>query len=191
MRLFIGVEMPEDVKQAAGRAADVLRRRVRARRIQLDARWVAPDNHHITLWFIGEADDPRREAIADAIIHPFAVAPFTLEIGGVGAFPPRGAPRVLWLGVTQGLDPLTALYVELAGRLEPLGYESEKRPYAAHLTIARVKDVRRTDVGRLREVLSAADETVGRCRIGAVTLFRSRLSPAGARYEPLVRIPLS
>lgn len=191
MRLFIGVDLPERVKRAAGEAADALRTRLRAARMGVEARWIAPENHHLTLWFIGEVDDARREAIVTAIDRSYAVRAFTLRLGGLGAFPPHGAPRVLWLGVAEGLDSLTAVYRELAGRLAPLGYAPENRPYSAHLTIARVKDVRRSDVDRLRHVLSSAEAPVESCTIGAVTLFRSRLSPTGARYEPLLRVPLS
>lgn len=191
MRVFIGVELADGVKRAAGDAAESLRERLGAAHVHLDARWVSPEHHHITLWFIGEVDPPTHEAIVGALRPPFAVPAFTLEIGGLGAFPPRGKPRVLWLGVRVGGESLAALYRELARRLEPLGFAPEMRPYSAHLTIARVKDVPRAAVERLHRALASSDPSAGACTIAAVTLFRSRLSPRGAHYEPLLRVPLS
>jgi 2'-5' RNA ligase len=75
--------------------------------------------------------------------------------------------------------------------LGPLGFEAERRPYSAHLTIARVKEARKSSGRRVRDVLRDADADAGRCWIGAVTLFRSRLSPKGAAYEPLLRVALA
>ena len=185
MRLFIGVELSDEVRTRASAIAAALRDELGSR---VDARWIAPGNLHITLWFIGEVPDDRAAAIVDALKMPFATPSFDLEIRDAGAFPPHGAPRVVWLGTGAGQDSMLALYNELATRLQPLGFEAERRPYAAHLTLARVKECKGRDA---RTVVRAMSADAGRCRIGAVTLFRSRLSPKGATYEPLLRVPLT
>ena len=85
---------------------------------------------------------------------------------------------------------MRALHAEVGVRLLPLGFEPERRPYAAHLTIARIKDargVRRQDIAAAAARLPVV---VATSRIDSVTLFRSRLSPKGARYESILRIPL-
>lgn len=184
MRLFIGVELSDHVKRRAAEIADALRETLGPR---AHARWIPAENLHITLWFIGEVDDERGAAITNALNRPFGVAPFDLELRGAGAFPPSGPPRVFWIGAGRGGESMLALYSDLAARLKPLGFEPERRAYSAHLTIARVKDARSRDV---RSVLKRIDADAGSCRIAAVTLFRSRLSPKGASYEPLVRVPL-
>jgi 2'-5' RNA ligase len=102
-------------------------------------------------------------------------------------FPPHGDPRVFWIGVGAGGDSMIALYNELAARLKPLGFEPERRPYSAHLTIARVKACQSRKV---RDVVRDLAADAGRCRVHAVTVFRSRLSPKGASYEPLLRVAL-
>lgn len=186
MRLFIGIELDDEVKARAAAIADALRDKL-GRRVQ--ARWIAPGNLHITLWFIGEVNDDRAAAIVRAIETPFPVPAFDLELRGLGAFPPSGPPRVFWIGVGDGQDSMLRLYNELASRLQPLEIESERRPYSAHLTIARVKEARRP-YPALREKLRALPSDAGRCRIAAVTVFRSRLWPKGATYEPLLRVPL-
>jgi 2'-5' RNA ligase len=83
------------------------------------------------------------------------------------------------------------LYGEVGERLAPLGYVPEERPYAAHLTIARIRDPVPGSSRSVREILTALPADCGTSRVAAVTLFRSHLSPKGAAYEPLLRVPLS
>jgi 2'-5' RNA ligase len=182
VRLFIGVELDDEVKARAAAIADALRDKLGR---GVTARWISPDNLHITLWFIGEVPDDRAAGIIEAVNAPFATSSFDLELHGAGVFPPHGPPRVLWIGVADGQQSMIALYNELAARLQPLGVEPERRAYSAHLTIARIK----TWPHRAKR-LDGEVADAGRCRITAVTVFRSRLSPKGASYEPLLRVPL-
>lgn len=191
MRLFVGVELDDTSRAAAAKAADALQRRLGRVAPRLDARWVAAPNLHITVWFIGEVDEPRVASIEAALAPPFGVAAFDLSIAGFGAFPPAGTPRVFWLGVREGAEQMAALYRETAARFVPLGFEAERRAYTAHLTVARVKDAPRGSVRAIREALAAVPAKCGSSRVSAVTLFRSRLSPKGATYEPRLRVPLS
>lgn len=187
MRLFIGIELDEKIRESAAAIAGSIAQRLERR---IEARWVPAANLHITLWFIGEVLDERATAILRAIDRPFETDSFDLHVAGAGAFPPSGSPRVLWLGVRSGADSLRRLHGEIAGRLQALGIAPERRPYSSHLTIARVKNVRGGDYRRLRTLLAETPADAGRCRVDAVTLFRSRLSPKGATYEPLLRVPL-
>jgi RNA 2',3'-cyclic 3'-phosphodiesterase len=189
MRLFVGVELDDRVREAAAAIGESLRRELGQR---VDARWVPPENLHITLWFLGEVDESRVESTMDALTRRFDEAAFDVEIAGLGAFPPSGPPRVLWLGVTSGANPLARVHAELARRLEPIGYEPERRAYSAHLTIARVKNVSRGVSAReIRSLLEAHHPAdAGRCRIEGVTVFRSRVSSKGATYEALQRVRL-
>lgn len=183
-RFFIGVELSDTVKARAAQTAERLRHTLGRR---ATARWIAAENLHITLWFLGQVPDERALAIRSALNTPFTVPRFDLEVQGAGAFPPHGAPRVFWLGIAAGQASLQALHDELAVRLQPLGFEPERRAYSAHLTIARVKECRSREI---RTLLRDIDAHPGRCQIAAVTLFRSHLSPKGASYEPLLRVPL-
>jgi len=151
---------------------------------------VPADNLHITLWFIGEVDEVRAAAIVSALQPPFPCEPFDVRLAGLGAFPPSGAQRVLWLGVSAGQESLAALHAETGARLRPLGFEAERRPYSAHVTIARVKDAPRGSGPIVREVLSSTPADAGTSAVSAVTLFRSRVSSRGATYEPLARVPV-
>jgi 2'-5' RNA ligase len=189
VRLFAGIEIDDTVRERAVAIAQSARAALdRA----LSLRWVPPQNLHITVWFFGEVPERAAADILNAIERPFLVPSFDLHVAGLGAFPPSGIPRVLWLGVETGGESLTRLHAELATRLRPLGFEPERRPVSPHMTLARVKGVlsgaRPPQVRALWRDLPA---DAGICRISAVTLFRSRLSPKGAAYEPLVRVPLT
>jgi RNA 2',3'-cyclic 3'-phosphodiesterase len=188
VRLFVGIELDDRVRESAARIAESLKRQLADR---VDARWISAANLHITLWFIGEVDDRRGEELLEALNRPFDEPAFEIDVGGLGAFPASGAPRVFWLGLRSGGECLRRLHSELSVRLGPLGIEPERRPYSAHLTIARVKDVSRALPYRaLRETVQTIPALAGRCRATHVTVFRSRLSPKGANYEALLRIPL-
>jgi 2'-5' RNA ligase len=183
VRLFVAIELDAAVRSRAAALAEGLRLRLGPRVI---ARWVPADNLHITIWFIGEVPDDRAAAILSAIDRPFDVAPFDLHIAGFGAFPRSGAPRVFWLGVQAGGESLARLHRELSERLRPLGIEPERRPYSAHLTIARVKP---GGAGGRPPRLDP-DGDAGTCRISGLTVLRSHLSSKGATYEPVLRVPL-
>lgn len=189
MRLFAAVELDPAVRAAAAAAGQALRARLPRR---FAARWIPEENIHITLWFLGEVDDTRMPALVSALEPPFGLPAFSLEIGGLGAFPPSGPPRVIWMAVGDGADGLLALHGLMAARLEPLGFAREDRPYRAHVTIARVRDPGGGGThAAVRRVLAELPAPGGPSRVARVTLFRSRLSPKGSTYEPVLRVPLN
>src|SRR5439155_10547 len=81
-------------------------------RVRLDARWVDPANMHLTVRFIGHVPDDRASLLIEALRSPVSAAPFEVRLAGGGAFPPRGAPRVFWIGVPRGLEFLRVLHEE-------------------------------------------------------------------------------
>jgi 2'-5' RNA ligase len=188
--LFMGIELDDAVTAAAADAALDLKSRLGSVAPGFTARWIDRANLHITLWFIGEVVDERAAAMTEALRSPFDVAPFRLDLAGCGAFPPSGAPRVLWIGTTRGIDAMRELHARVEQRLVPLGFQAERRPYTPHLTIARVKDPGRAPGRVIRQAIAAVPAACGESAVNAVTLFRSRLSPRGAAYEPLMRVPL-
>lgn len=190
MRLFVGIELDDAVTVAAADAARELKARLGSVAPGFTARWIDRGNLHITLWFIGEVGDERAAAITEALRSPFDVAPFRLDLRGAGVFPPSGAPRVLWIGTTTGTEPMREVYRRIENRLVPLGCEADRRPYAPHLTIARVKDPGRASGRDIRQAIAAVPAVCGETAVRAVTLFRTRLSPRGATYEPQLRVPL-
>ncbi len=154
-------------------------------------RWVPEEHLHLTVWFLGEVSDHRAAAVLDTLRPPVAVPSFLLHLSGLGAFPPTGSPRVFWMGITQGPQELARIHDELGARLAPWGFEGEGRPYSAHLTLARAKESAPASIRAvIRQLLRDTDADAGSCQIETLTVFRSRTSPRGAAYEPLLRVPL-
>jgi 2'-5' RNA ligase len=189
VRLFVGVELDERVRLACAEAARELDDRLRRARSRLTVRWLPEHNLHITSWFFGEVSDARAAEIADLLRVDWEIQRFELAITGVGVFPRSGPIRIVWVGVGAGAERMGAIYDELTARLEPLGLEPEPRPYHPHVTIGRARETAGS-ARRARTVLEGADLRPETCEITHITLFQSRLSPKGARYEPLLRVPL-
>ena len=112
---------------------------------------------------------------------------FDLDVHGLGAFPSRARPRVLWAGVTAGAAESAALAASVDAALAALGFARDGRAFAAHVTLGRVREPRANL--RLAPAL-ASTEDFGRQRVARVSLMRSELSPKGARYTELAAIPL-
>jgi 2'-5' RNA ligase len=135
--------------------------------------------------------DDRLPAVIAALDEPFQTSAFSLRLAGFGAFPASGPARVIWMGIPEGGVELRSAHAQIAERLGPLGFESDRKGYTAHLTIARVRDPRSARGRGLRETLQVAPSAVASFRVAAVTLFRSRMSPKGSQYEVVLRVPLS
>jgi len=182
MRLFVAVEIDDDSRRAAAATAEALRTALGP---AFKARWVPPENMHLTVRFIGHVDDDRAPALIDALTPPLAVTPFYLELGGCGAFPQSGPPRVMWMGLTRGLSSLSLMHEACNQRLRPFGFEPEGRPYSVHLTLARIKDAPKGAGAAAREGLRRVTSYTATCYVTRATIFQSHLSPKGPRYEPV------
>lgn len=162
MRCFVAIEAPEEVRAALVRAQDALRR------ADADVKWVERANLHLTLKFVGELADPAPLARAlRAVRHP----PLHLRFEGLGLF-----PRVVWAGCSGGAEGL-AEAVERAS-----GLPREERPFAAHLTIGRVKS-RRNERALRKAVEAARSTSFGAAEVVEFALMKSTLTPRGPVYE--------
>jgi 2'-5' RNA ligase len=180
MRLFVAAEIDPALARELARVAGELRERVEARAPRARLTWIPADRLHFTVRFIGEVDEHRGAAVAAALAVPLPVAPFEVTVAGLGAFPPKGPPRVLWAGAREGRDGMARLEREVSARLATCGVPPEARAYSPHLTLARVRDP-----GGLRspDVLAGAPQgAFGTSRVDTITLFESRLSPKGPAY---------
>ena len=153
-------------------------------------RWVAQENLHFTLKFLGSIEDKKIAPLMQALGQALRLAPsFSLMGKGIGVFPNIKRARVLWIGLQgQGLHRL-AEDVETA--LEPLGFPREKRDFAPHLTIGRWR-IPGLQPERLREGTERwQDYDFGPSQVDEVVLFQSVLKPTGAIYSPVGVIRLS
>jgi RNA 2',3'-cyclic 3'-phosphodiesterase len=126
-RLFVAIDIPGQIKAALSEFTKELPA----------ARWVPADQIHLTLRFIRDAGPETFAAIKEAL-SGIQFRPFQLVLHGAGHFPPGKHPRVIWVGVGKN-QRLLQLYQDLEGTLGALGIPSEERPFAPHLTLARLK----------------------------------------------------
>lgn len=183
MRLFVAADLPAGVRARLAEIQDSLRP------VALPVRWVRPDGIHLTLKFLGEVPAGRRTELEGALRGPArGAAPFRLQAAGLGLFPERGAPRVLWIGVRGDLERAVALQRSIEAALHPLGFEPEDRAFRPHLTLGRVRGPGRGDWRDALERSSGAD--AGGFEVREYILFESRLGPDGAAYTPLARFAL-
>ena len=187
MRLFVAVDLSDEAKDAIAREQHRIVSAISASKPSL--RLVKPGQMHLTLLFLGEIHESRVPSIVESMSVPSAVRRFDATLKGIGVFPPHGAPRVLWLGVGPGAEPLTMLQSEIAARARALGVAFDDRPFHAHLTLGRWRESRSAD--RVRALETARREPIARIHVDGATLYRSRLSPAGPAYSALARVTLS
>jgi 2'-5' RNA ligase len=184
-RLFLAVDIDEATRSQIESIATVVRSRVEA---STKASWVRPERMHVTLLFFGHADAALEERMRAALAAPVPEPGFDISFHGLGFFPDRGSPRVLWLGIREGAAALRRVHAALDARVAAGGPEwGDARPFAPHLTLARFRD--RTSRAQLAEIAHIPAHA-GPSRIDRVTLYESRLSPAGPTYLPLAEAPL-
>jgi len=185
-RLFVALEPPPDVRQELARAAAELGRRLGAGR---DAfRWVEPEALHVTLSFLGNVADDRIAEVRRAVAGAAARArPHRLEVCGAGAFPSARRPAVLWAGLQGETAPLARLVADLAAALAAVGFPAEDRPFHPHVTLARARG---RGARSVEAALAGFPAEPFPWAVEELALFRSHLSPRGARYEALLRAPL-
>jgi 2'-5' RNA ligase len=150
-----------------------------------DVRWVRLDGLHLTIRFIGLADDARIDRLATAVDEAAAaIGPFDVTIEGAGGFPSVGRPRVLWLGIAEGRDELAAAASTVEDHLEAIGIARSERPFRPHLTLARADGIRSgPDVAR--RLIAAADGRRTAFRAQDLVLFETVAGGGPARYVPL------
>jgi 2'-5' RNA ligase len=191
VRLFFAIALSEPLRASVSRVSDSLQERLASVHRRRAVKWVERENLHVTMRFLGEVDEAATRVLAEHTREPLPQPAFELAVGGAGAFPPAGAPRVLWAGVGAGSDAARAVFESLERRLAPLRFPPEERAYTPHLTLGRVREIDRASGQQLRGWLAAVPAALGTQHVSGVTLYRSRLSPAGPRYEIVAEVPLS
>ncbi len=177
VRVFLSVDIEDDA--LISRIAYIqqkLDRRAAKMRI------VEPGNLHFTLRFFGDTPLTKVDRIRNELEN-IQFSPFTIRIEGVGAFPSKRKPNVIWVGVTQNVERFEKLKLSIDDLLGNLGYPSDRR-FHAHVTIARVRSVRNRDL-ILRSLDGLADESVGTMSVDCFRLTRSTLTQAGPIYETM------
>ena len=185
-RVFVAIELPHDVRACLAKHIDNLRSAMP----EVRASWSREDNLHLTLKFLGDIPVASVEQLsAAATVAASKVAPFEIVVEGCGAFPPRGQPRVLWIGIDDPSGKLSELNRALEDECANAGFAPEPRAFHPHLTIARIRQphgsrqlaAMHKEVGFNREAISVSE----------LAVIRSELLSEGSRHTVISRHSLS
>ncbi len=184
IRTFIAVETGKAPRE---KLAELLNRLRKASQFT-SARpsWVKPENIHITLKFLGNIEE---EMVAQIESHMNEIAyrscAFDVSAGGLGVFPNKRQPRILWLGIKKGKEELQEIQELLERKFISLGFEPERRTFHPHLTLARIKYLKGTSP--LMDIVEKhqAYSEIGNWHVDRLILFKSDLHPDGAIYTPI------
>jgi len=181
MRLFIAVFPPPQVQRAAYAATAPLRASAGS------VSWVPPDQMHVTMRFLGEADDAQRAHAIAAMQKVAASQPrFGAALGGFAAFPTAKRARVLWLGMMQGAEPMRLLAGALEEALEGAGFEPVETAFEPHLTVGRI-GTPADWTARLIE----ANAPEARFQVDRLVLVQSTPRSRGSHYQVIAEAPLA
>ena len=178
MRLFVALLPSDSTRGALQKLQDD----------RVGFRWTPAEHAHVTMRFLGELTEEHAQA-AEQALERVRVEPFWVDVGGVGKFPPRGRPNVIWAGLSQHHPRLHQLRQQIDDSLLAANVPIELSPFVPHLTVARVRDAVPEQVThwlkRHREFTGPA------WYVDSFALMESTLRASGAEHALRRRYPLS
>jgi RNA 2',3'-cyclic 3'-phosphodiesterase len=177
-RLFVAIDLSESTKQFL---------------VDLDpqiggVRWTEAAQMHLTLGFFGDVSEDVDLVLREKL-SGIEFGAFVLPITGVGTFPPKGPPKIIWIGVGRGHPHLFQVHKRVQEAALAAGIEPELRPWHPHITIARCRDVAPQSIRRFLQ--SNVDLDAGMIRVEAFHLYSSKLTPAGPIHTRELTVPCS
>lgn len=186
IRSFLAFELPLDIKRIVARVSGEFREST------LNVRWVQADNIHLTVVFMGNIKSEEIKAIGDVSQKVcLKYAPFDILLSGMGSFPNKRNPKIIWLGLSADLERMSHFRNALQKGLKPFGIKEEKRGFRPHLTLGRFRKFNRADSQWDEFILRYKDLESPVRPLNELVLFKSDLKPGGAVYTKLESWPLS
>jgi len=184
MRLFIAIEIPDEVKKELTATQQLLKGS------GIEASWPRPEGIHLTLKFLGETPESRIPDIMKGIREAAKeTGPFRLEVRGVGTFPNPKNARVAWVGLSGDVEKLSRIQASVEEAITGIGFERDERAFTPHLTLGRVKYIRSRDQW-LKTLEEVRDASLSGFDVTAVSLMKSELKPSGAVYTEMGTVEL-
>ena len=174
-RLFVAVDLPESTRQLLADLDPHIR----------GMRWTDPAQMHLTLVFFGDVPEDIGLKLREKL-NAIQFGAFFLPVNGVGSFPPKGAPKIIWIGVGKAHPHLFQIHKRVQEAALAVGIEPELRPWHPHVTIARCRDVSAQSVRKFLKVHSDFD--AGMIRVDVFHLYSIKLSPAGPIHSAEVTV---
>ncbi len=184
VRCFVAIEIPEPIQALLKPVQTRLQSEVRK------ASWTKQGNFHLTLKFLGDVKTEAVDAISKAVQNVANTqTPFSIELGGIGAFPTLARPRVIWIGVKHGAATVSHIAKAVNLELKRLGFPTDNR-FHPHLTLGRLRTP--ANLKPLKSVLEKYDTIDGAIvNVNEIIVMQSQLHPNGAIYTPLNVCPFS
>ncbi len=177
MRLFVAIDLPEEVKESIWNVSERLKR-IKGLKV------VERENLHITLKFLGEVKESSIKEISERL-SGINSEPFSVSVEGIGSFPSKKRPRVIWVGINRGYDEILLLKKKIDVSLSPM-FGSEKR-FSPHITIARAKYPLKWSL--IDDVISGFREQIfGGFEVLGFSLKKSILKPEGPLYSDILNV---
>ncbi|GAB4541999.1 MAG: RNA 2',3'-cyclic phosphodiesterase [Thermodesulfovibrionia bacterium] len=183
MRCFIAIDIDEGIKRSVSELQNELKG------CNADLRWVKPENIHLTLKFLGDVEEKRIDKIKGKLIDACArYNAFTIEIKGMGLFPDKKRPRVLWVDVRDN-NSLLGIQRDIEDAMASIGFEKEDRGFSPHLTIARFRSLKGIEA-LYDKIQLHKDDSLGLMDVKTVSLMESKLKPSGPEYRRVAEVCL-
>ncbi|HSU87098.1 MAG TPA: RNA 2',3'-cyclic phosphodiesterase, partial [Chthoniobacterales bacterium] len=177
-RLFVSLELP----------APIVETLVRLNPHLPGVRWSAPEQIHLTVAFLGNVPLDEEEKLRARLLA-IQFTSFFLPLSGLGTFPARGRPKIIWIGVGRGHPHLFQLHKRVTDAALGAGIEPDLGPWHPHFTLARCQDVAAQSIWAFLRTSERFD--AGLVRIDSFQLKSSRLTPAGSEYTTELSVPAS
>jgi len=187
MRCFIAIDIDEQIREALADLQEELLGKADIKRS--DAKWVNPDNIHLTLKFLGEVKDNQIMDICNItgdVVNRHKR--FGLEVESVGCFGGKSA-RVLWVGMGQNSEKLLELQQDLEQKLDEAGWPREARKFSGHLTLCRIRNSR-AGIKLAQLARQYEDYQLGIIPVDSISVYQSQLTPKGPIYTVLGKYEL-
>jgi RNA 2',3'-cyclic 3'-phosphodiesterase len=184
LRLFIAIPTPQPVLPLLANTRDTLRDS------RADVKWEPTDKLHCTVKFLGDTKEDLVQNIVSSLTQiGSATPPFNIRYTGLGCFPNRRDPRIIWAGIADSSEQLKRLFGEIDDAMTRLGFEREQRAFHPHVTLGRVKGSRR--ISELLDTMETLNFDHPPVMIKEIELVKSTLKPGGSEYSPVARVELA
>src|SRR4051794_5064606 len=186
MRLFVALPVPAEVKKRIETIQNGLKTELRRSTVA----WTRPEQLHLTLRFFGNVSSEAVDDLKRALQSACNFSALSLTVTGIGLFPNKRNPRVLWVGVQEKTGALALLQNRITAATANFGQRPEDRSFSPHLTLGRIKRMQRADLHTLKAVLESNEhEKLGDWTSGSIELIRSDLGASGAIYTVICEVP--
>jgi len=185
MRLFAAIKISEEVKESLIGFREKMSPQTE---MPNKVKWVESSQIHLTLKFFGEVEATRLASLQKALFKSVqAIKSFSFGVCGIGVFPQKGPPRVLWAGISEPTGTLGQCASSVEGETVQSGFFPADKPFSGHVTLARFSVPPGNELTSFFE--KTASQSFGKVTAERMVLVESRLSSQGPRYIDLTEFP--